>query len=159
MLGFSAVAFALARGPESLEPEDRVRLWLLLTLSVVGIVGGILPHVFIATGAEGPSIWRWWSAAYVLATLQAYIGGFVAYARMERAARQRFNGHTLTERIFVASQNLILAAVFVTQLLNSVGLVYDGEQWICLTALLLTIVQAAIMLLTIIFLRPSRVAA
>ena len=58
LLGFSAVAFALARGPAALEPADRVRLWLLLTLSVVGILGGILPHVLLAAGDEGPSIWR-----------------------------------------------------------------------------------------------------
>ena len=53
----------------------------------------------------------------------------------------------------------ILLLVVLSQLLNALALVYRGEEWICLTALLLTVVQAAVILLTIIFLRPRAEAA
>ena len=155
LLGFSAVAFALARGPESLEPEDRVRLWLLLTLSVVGILGGILPHVLLEARIEPPALWRWWSWAYVWAAVQVYAGAIVAYRRMDPERRRDFHGRTRVVRSLVGSQNVILGAVLISQLLNAVGFVFHAEAWVCLGALLLTVVQAAIMLLTIIFLRPA----
>lgn len=155
LLGFAAVAFALSGGPASLEEEDRLRLLLLLALSVVCIVGGVLPAVLVTSGDQGASIWRTWSAAYALASFQVYMGALITYWRMKRENRKNFHGRTPGVRVIVWTQNLILACVFVTQCLNAFGIWFDGDQALCLIALLLTVVQAAIMLLTIIFLRPQ----
>jgi len=156
LLGFAALAFALARGPEQLAAEDRLRLWTLLSMAVASILGGILPHVFVKTGVAGAELWRLWSAAYLIGAAQIFAVAVRVYQHMTPVERSSYWGHTPTIRTLVALQQGILFMVVVSQVLNAIGVVYEGEEWLCLTALLLTVVQAAVILLTIIFLRPHR---
>jgi hypothetical protein len=50
----------------------------------------------------------------------------------------------------------ILATSFVAQIFNFLAIGLPGREWVCLAGLLFTVIQAAIILLTIIFLRPQR---
>ena len=159
LLGFAAIAFALDRSPDRLEAEDRLRLWVLLSLSVASIVGGIFPHVMTKLGQSGPLLWRLWSLAYVVAALQIAGVGLALYLRMDSRQRADFRGHTPGVRILVFSQAIILSEVVFAQALNAISLHYHGEEWVCLAGLLLTVVQAAIILLMIVFLRPQRATA
>ncbi|MDG2334129.1 MAG: hypothetical protein P8Q97_07895 [Myxococcota bacterium] len=156
LLGFGAIAFALARGPEDLVPEDRIRLFLLLSLAVASIMGGILPHVLVSLGQTGASLWRTWSFAYVFMGTQIIIIWALLYSQMDSPEKAAYLGRTRLFRVQSIVVHGILATSFVAQIFNFLAIGLPGREWVCLAGLLFTVIQAAIILLTIIFLRPQR---
>ncbi len=158
LLGFAVLAFSLAGKPEELSGPDKIRLWLLLSLAVGSIIGGLLPEILALRGLEDEQLWRIWSACFLGGALQIFLIGAVSLARMTAPERRSYYGETPMARITFHIQNLIMSAVALTQVLNIVGVGFHGEQWICLTALLVGVVQAAVVLLMIIFLRPVSAA-
>ena len=159
LLGFAAVAFALTRGPEDLRSDDRLRLFLLLSLAVAAVLEGLLPHLLALLGQTGSSLWRTWSFTYVFAGTQIILFGVFLYSRMEPDERIAYVGHTRSLRAMSVVVHGILGLIFISQILNTLTFGFSGKEWVCLAGLLFTVIEAAIILLTIIFLRRDHTAA
>ena len=156
LLGFAALAFSLAGRPEEVEASDKIRLWLLLSIAVGAIIGGVLPEVIALRGIEGPRMWTIWSGCFLGGAVQILGMSLVFLVRMTPEERQIYFGKTPLHRAVFHIQNVILGSILVSQVMNFAGIGLQGEQWICLVALLAGVVQAASILLMIVFLRPTR---
>jgi len=159
LLGFAAVAFALTRGPEDLKADDRLRLFLLLSLSVAAVLEGLLPHLLALLGQTGSALWRTWSFAYVFAGTQITLFGVFLYSRMEPHEKIAYLGHTRSLRAMSIVVHSILGIIFISQILNTLAFGFSGKEWVCLAGLLFTVIEAAVILLMIIFVHRDRAAA
>ena len=64
--GFAGIIVVLGERIDQLHPADRLRLWWLLSNSAGGVVLGLLPSVLDSAFVHESTIWRVWSACYLV---------------------------------------------------------------------------------------------
>jgi hypothetical protein len=157
--GFAGIIVVLGERIDQLHPADRLRLWWLLSNSAGGVVLGILPSVLVSAAVHETTIWRVWSASYLVVGAIWLGVSLPMFRAMTKADRRNFLGPNLPVRVSNAALNLLSAANVALQVLNALGLVLHGVQWVCLAGLLFLLFASVSTLVTLIFLRPNRSAA
>jgi hypothetical protein len=85
LAGFSGVILVFSGSPDAMHPLDRLRMRMLLAMSLGAMILSILPFGIALLGAEGDTLWRICSGALVVTLAPIATLFFLDYRNIGRA--------------------------------------------------------------------------
>ena len=153
LAGFSGVAFALSHQRGALASIDRFRTLNLLMWALGAAFVSTFPLLAVSFGAQGPLVWRWSSAGFVLVLLVCTAVPLILVRSLSAHDRAALSNALW---VLAVGGNIVLLLI---QIANVLGLFGDPMPGPILAGLIWLLFFASLLFVRLLVNRPAAPAA
>jgi len=154
LAGFSGVILVFSGSPDAMHPMDRLRMRLLLAMSLGAMILGVLPSGIALLGAEGDTLWRICSGAMVVTLAPIAMVFFLDYRNIGKAHPRELATGAMGGGAAAIVAAVGGAAMSLLALAHLLGVLPGHGRAIFFFFVLWLLAMAAFLFTSLIFVRP-----